>query len=79
MNPEPIFSGECAVLALLAFILGVLLLGAVLGLCVHIKQAVLGRRLLTACGDSYEAAVKEIAGIEAQNKAFARAVLGDME
>lgn len=67
---SPTFSGECAVLALLAVILGFALLGAIAALSIHVRRSVLGKQLLDACAGDYETAVKAIANVRAENELF---------
>jgi hypothetical protein len=78
MNTEPLVSGDCAALLMLAAILAVALCAALVGLCIHIRNAVLGARLTKACGGSWRTAVVEIENIRAQNDVVELAVTGHL-
>lgn len=66
----PMISSECYDLAVLSVILAVLLLCAICGLCVHIRNAVLGARLLEACGGDRQSAVVAIESVKAETEFF---------
>lgn len=69
----PLISGDCAVLAMVSVILAILLLWAVVGLCIHIRRAVLGKALLDACDDDVETARNVI-----ERQAAANAMVTDL-
>jgi uncharacterized protein (DUF111 family) len=71
---EPIISGECAAYVFAAGLLGVMLLGALIALGVHIRRATLGKLLLDACAGDYATAVLAIENVKAGNAAFDESV-----
>ena len=64
---KPLISSDCYDLVVMAGVLASLLLGALGALCVHIRRAVLGKRLLDACAGDYETAVLAIENVRREN------------
>lgn len=67
----PLVSSECYDLAAIAVVLAVMLLAAIAGLCIHIRNAVLGVRLLEACGGDRQTAAIAIENVRAENQVLA--------
>lgn len=63
----------CTDLMALVVILAVLLLMAVVGLCIHIRVAVLGRRLLKVCANDWATAWVAVENVRAENETMAAA------
>lgn len=69
-----LLADDCAALMLLAVVLAVALLCALVGLCIHIRLAVLGRSLLDVSGGDYKTAVETVAAAQLANEVFGAAI-----
>lgn len=67
---DPCVSSQAFDLAVIAAVLAGLLLGAACLLCVHIRNAVLGARLMKACAGDYETAAKALDNVRRENEAL---------
>lgn len=71
-------NSECFDLIVLSCVLGLLFLLAIGGLCVHIRNAVIGARLLEACAGDYQSAAIAIENVRAENEFLDQAIADSM-